>query len=413
MCRRRGRSGDSGADPGGPGRPARRRAARGPHRRQADADLHRLPGDAGHPAGGGGGAGGGGPRRCPRRDRAVAALVHRRHHRRRPAQAEGVRHRAAGRQGARPRALFAQETVACPKCGSTRTARISEFGSTACKALWRCEAARSPSTTSSASERGPAMHDFTALRSPRWYARRPRPSPCGSAIPEALREAFRFKPGQHLTAARHARGRGAAPHLFDLLRARRSRLRIAIKRVADGRFSNWANDTLAAGAPPRGDAAGRAASSCPRATAARATRGVRRRRRHHADHRHAPARAGAASRRRSFTLVYGNRTPADDPVPRGAGGPEGSLPRPLHAAARALPQRGEQRAAARGPHHRRQGEGAGGDAVQARRGGARVPVRAGLHDQGRAQRAAGVRLPRERVHHEFFAPGGRGLPPGA
>jgi ring-1,2-phenylacetyl-CoA epoxidase subunit PaaD len=47
-------------------------------------------------------------------------------------------------RGARSRALFAQETVACPKCGATATSRISEFGSTACKALWRCEACAEP-----------------------------------------------------------------------------------------------------------------------------------------------------------------------------------------------------------------------------------------------------------------------------
>jgi ring-1,2-phenylacetyl-CoA epoxidase subunit PaaD len=43
-----------------------------------------------------------------------------------------------------PRALFGEETVACPKCGSTATAKISEFGSTACKALWRCESCAEP-----------------------------------------------------------------------------------------------------------------------------------------------------------------------------------------------------------------------------------------------------------------------------
>jgi ring-1,2-phenylacetyl-CoA epoxidase subunit PaaD len=47
--------------------------------------------------------------------------------------------RAAG-----PRALFGADTVACPKCGSTRTALVAEFGSTACKALWRCEACAEP-----------------------------------------------------------------------------------------------------------------------------------------------------------------------------------------------------------------------------------------------------------------------------
>jgi ring-1,2-phenylacetyl-CoA epoxidase subunit PaaD len=42
------------------------------------------------------------------------------------------------------RALFGDDAVACPKCGSARTAKISEFGSTACKALWRCEACAEP-----------------------------------------------------------------------------------------------------------------------------------------------------------------------------------------------------------------------------------------------------------------------------
>lgn len=34
--------------------------------------------------------------------------------------------------------------VACPYCGATDTERISEFGSTACKALWRCRVCRDP-----------------------------------------------------------------------------------------------------------------------------------------------------------------------------------------------------------------------------------------------------------------------------
>ncbi|GAB2724313.1 1,2-phenylacetyl-CoA epoxidase subunit PaaD [Halomonas garicola] len=34
--------------------------------------------------------------------------------------------------------LGAEETIACPQCGSDHTERISEFGSTACKALYRC-----------------------------------------------------------------------------------------------------------------------------------------------------------------------------------------------------------------------------------------------------------------------------------
>ncbi|MCR4266089.1 1,2-phenylacetyl-CoA epoxidase subunit PaaD [Nitratireductor sp. ZSWI3] len=42
------------------------------------------------------------------------------------------------------RALFGETDVACPRCGSRQTARISEFGSTACKALYRCAACHEP-----------------------------------------------------------------------------------------------------------------------------------------------------------------------------------------------------------------------------------------------------------------------------
>lgn len=34
--------------------------------------------------------------------------------------------------------------VACPRCGSADTERLSQFGSTACKALYRCRACREP-----------------------------------------------------------------------------------------------------------------------------------------------------------------------------------------------------------------------------------------------------------------------------
>jgi ring-1,2-phenylacetyl-CoA epoxidase subunit PaaD len=34
--------------------------------------------------------------------------------------------------------------AACPRCGSTRTTRTSEFGSTPCKALYRCDACLEP-----------------------------------------------------------------------------------------------------------------------------------------------------------------------------------------------------------------------------------------------------------------------------
>jgi ring-1,2-phenylacetyl-CoA epoxidase subunit PaaD len=47
--------------------------------------------------------------------------------------------------GAGKSALFAaDEPLACPRCGSHATERISEFGATACKALWRCTSCREP-----------------------------------------------------------------------------------------------------------------------------------------------------------------------------------------------------------------------------------------------------------------------------
>jgi ring-1,2-phenylacetyl-CoA epoxidase subunit PaaD len=47
-------------------------------------------------------------------------------------------------KGAGKRALFSTPEVGCPRCGSSQTERIAEFGSTACKALWRCTACREP-----------------------------------------------------------------------------------------------------------------------------------------------------------------------------------------------------------------------------------------------------------------------------
>ena len=42
------------------------------------------------------------------------------------------------------RALFGEQQVGCPQCGSDDTELLSEFGSTSCKALWRCKACREP-----------------------------------------------------------------------------------------------------------------------------------------------------------------------------------------------------------------------------------------------------------------------------
>ncbi|MET4066219.1 ring-1,2-phenylacetyl-CoA epoxidase subunit PaaD [Bradyrhizobium sp. S3.2.6] len=42
------------------------------------------------------------------------------------------------------RALFGEQAVTCPQCGSQETELLSEFGSTSCKALWRCKFCREP-----------------------------------------------------------------------------------------------------------------------------------------------------------------------------------------------------------------------------------------------------------------------------
>jgi ring-1,2-phenylacetyl-CoA epoxidase subunit PaaD len=42
------------------------------------------------------------------------------------------------------RALFGATAVSCPRCGSAETERLAAFGSTACKALYRCRSCGEP-----------------------------------------------------------------------------------------------------------------------------------------------------------------------------------------------------------------------------------------------------------------------------
>jgi ring-1,2-phenylacetyl-CoA epoxidase subunit PaaD len=51
---------------------------------------------------------------------------------------------APPKAGSGRRALFGEQLVACPQCGSENTELLSEFGSTSCKALWRCKSCREP-----------------------------------------------------------------------------------------------------------------------------------------------------------------------------------------------------------------------------------------------------------------------------
>jgi ring-1,2-phenylacetyl-CoA epoxidase subunit PaaD len=49
-----------------------------------------------------------------------------------------------GRAAGPGRRFLADAPACCPRCGSNRTARVSEFGSTPCKALYRCDACLEP-----------------------------------------------------------------------------------------------------------------------------------------------------------------------------------------------------------------------------------------------------------------------------
>ncbi len=42
------------------------------------------------------------------------------------------------------RLLTGEQSVHCPRCDSTSTSKVSEFGSTACKASWKCEECLEP-----------------------------------------------------------------------------------------------------------------------------------------------------------------------------------------------------------------------------------------------------------------------------
>jgi ring-1,2-phenylacetyl-CoA epoxidase subunit PaaD len=51
----------------------------------------------------------------------------------------------AGSMATQPLRFFPREPrPLCPRCGNTNTERLSAFGSTACKALWRCRACAEP-----------------------------------------------------------------------------------------------------------------------------------------------------------------------------------------------------------------------------------------------------------------------------
>jgi ring-1,2-phenylacetyl-CoA epoxidase subunit PaaE len=152
------------------------------------------------------------------------------------------------------------------------------------------------------------MHDFQPLTIAEVRRETAEAISVVFAVPEALREAFRFKPGQHLPVRAIIDGEEQRRTYSICSLPGELDLRIAIKRVAEGRFSNWANDTLAAGSrlevmPPAGRFVLPAGDGSPRHIVAFAagigiTPII-------AMAKHVLAHDAAAS----FTLVYGNRMP--------------------------------------------------------------------------------------------------------
>jgi ring-1,2-phenylacetyl-CoA epoxidase subunit PaaE len=127
-------------------------------------------------------------------------------------------------------------------------------------------------------------------------------------IPEELREAFRFKPGQHLPVRAEIDGEEQRRTYSICCAPDEAGVRIAIKRIAEGRFSNWANETLAVGGtleamPPAGRFVLPDSDGAPRHVVAFAAgAGI------------TPIlamikHALAAEPATSLTLVYGNRSP--------------------------------------------------------------------------------------------------------
>ncbi|MGH8118921.1 MAG: 1,2-phenylacetyl-CoA epoxidase subunit PaaE [Rhodanobacteraceae bacterium] len=66
-------------------------------------------------------------------------------------------------------------------------------------------------------------------------------------VPADLRTAFRYEPGQHLTIRTQLEGAEIRRSYSICASGAEQRLRVAIKRIDDGLFSNWANATLRRG----------------------------------------------------------------------------------------------------------------------------------------------------------------------
>ena len=67
------------------------------------------------------------------------------------------------------------------------------------------------------------------------------------AVPEELRETFRFRPGQHLTLTAEIGGEEVRRNYSLCVAPQDGEVTVTVKRIAGGLFSNWANDHLRPG----------------------------------------------------------------------------------------------------------------------------------------------------------------------
>ena len=77
------------------------------------------------------------------------------------------------------------------------------------------------------------------------------------AVPDALRETFSFRPGQHMTLRAEIDGEDVRRNYSLCVAPQEGELKVTVKRIAGGVFSNWANDNLKPGdridvMPPHG-----------------------------------------------------------------------------------------------------------------------------------------------------------------
>ena len=92
-----------------------------------------------------------------------------------------------------------------------------------------------------------SAHDFHNLLVKEIRRETPDAISISLEVPDALRDLFAWKPGQHLALRSTFDGEEQRRTYSICSRPDDAALQIAIKRVAGGRFSTWANQTLAAG----------------------------------------------------------------------------------------------------------------------------------------------------------------------